>query len=239
VEKKTRILTRLQMAERREGAIQLLQAGEMKQAQIARYLGVSEAAVSKWKKKLEEEGPQSLELRKATGRPPRLDKFGKLWLLATLENGAAAAGFPVDLWDLEKVNDFIQQEYDVNYSKNYIYELLHDLKWKLPRKRRIGYSQSLSYNAEKQELRVMYKNNLTQRGKDVTIIFDWSMINEIFEVLGNYFKSDGEGEDNIYRDEPAWWPKFLPQKAQKLVYPGFVIRKFTIVSKSGKNSIKA
>jgi len=226
------------MAERREEAIQLLQAGEMKQAQIARYLGVSEAAVSKWKKKLEEEGPQSLELRKATGRPPRLDEFDKLWLLATLENGAAAAGFPVDLWNLEKVNEFIQQEYDVNYNKNYIYELLHDLKWKLPRKRRMGYSQRLSIDIGKQELRVMYKNNLIQRGKDITIIFDWSIFNEIIEVLENYEKNRGQRVDNIYQDEPAWWPKFLPPVVQKLVYPGFVIKKCSIFHKGKINSIK-
>ena len=186
------------------------------------------------KKKLEEEGPQSLELRKATGRPPRLGKFDKLWLLAVLENGAAAAGFPVDLWNLEKVNDFIQQEYDVNYNKNYIYELLHDLKWRLPRKRRIGYSQRLSYNADKQELRVMYKNNLTQRGKDVTIIFDRSMIIDILEVVNNNLISIKQNIDNIYQDEPEWWPKFLPPVAQKLVYPGFVIRKFTIFHKGKK-----
>jgi len=227
------------MAERREEAIQLLQAGEMKQAQIARYLGVSEAAVSKWKKKLEEEGPQSLELRKATGRPPRLDKFDKLWLLVKLENGAAAEGFRVDFWDLEKVNKVIQQEFDINYNKNYIYELLHDLKWKLPRKRKIGYSQSLSINTKKQELRVMYKNNLTQRGKDITIIFDWSIFNDISEVLiNNLDKSKEQREDNIYRDEPVWWPKFLPPDAQKLVYPGFTIRKFSSVSKGKKTSIK-
>jgi transposase len=225
------------MAERREEAIQLLQAGEMKQAQIARYLGVSEAAVSKWKKKLEEEGPQSLELRKATGRPPRLDDFDKLWLLVKLENGAAAEGFRVDFWDLEKVNKVIQQEFDISYNKNYIYELLHDLKWKLPRKRGTGFETKFSNNPKKQELRVMYKNNLTQRGKDITIIYDWSMINEIIEVLENYEKNRGQRVDNIYQDEPVWWPKFLPPVVQKLVYPGFVIKKCSIFhcSASGEN----
>ncbi len=229
MEKKTRYLSRSQMAERREEAIRLLQSGEMKQAQIARYLGVTEAAVSKWKKKLEEEGPQSLELRKATGRPPLLDKDAKQRLLDKLESGAAEAGFPVDFWDLEKVNEVIQKEFDVNYNKNYIYGLLHDLKWRLPRKRKIRFDESLAYNLEKQELRIMYKNNLTQRGKDVTIQFELSMINEIFEVLINYFKYYGQGLDNIYQDEPVWWPKFLPPNEQDFVNPGFVIRKYSIV----------
>lgn len=42
------------MAERRAEGVRLLEGGEMSQAQIARYLGVSEAAVSQWKRKLEE-----------------------------------------------------------------------------------------------------------------------------------------------------------------------------------------
>jgi transposase len=222
------------MAERRKEAIQLLQAGEMRQAQIARYLGVTEAAVSKWKKKLEEEGPQSLESRKASGRPPMLDKDDKQRLVDKLDCGAAGAGFPVDFWDLEKVNEVIQQEFDVNYNKNYIYELLQDLKWRLPRKRKIRYSQSLSYNSEKQELRVMYENNLTQQKKDVTILYDQSMINDIYEVLINFFKSKEQCLDNIYQDEPVWWPKFLSPDAQNLVDPGFTIRKFSFVSKRKK-----
>jgi predicted transcriptional regulator len=39
-------LTRSQMADRRAEGVRLLEAGEMTQVQIARYLGVSEAAVS-------------------------------------------------------------------------------------------------------------------------------------------------------------------------------------------------
>jgi len=58
-------LTREQMAERRAEGIHLLEAGEMSQAQIARHLGVSEAAISKWKKVLEESGPAALQARKA------------------------------------------------------------------------------------------------------------------------------------------------------------------------------
>ena len=45
----------------------MLEAGEMSQVQIARVLGVSEAAVSKWNKELQENGLHARELRKATG----------------------------------------------------------------------------------------------------------------------------------------------------------------------------
>lgn len=44
-------------AERRAEGVRLLQAGELTQAQIARELGVTEAAVSRWEKKLDQGGP--------------------------------------------------------------------------------------------------------------------------------------------------------------------------------------
>ena len=50
-------LTREQMAEQRAEGVRLLEVGEMTQAEIARYLGVTEAAVSKWKRQLFEQGP--------------------------------------------------------------------------------------------------------------------------------------------------------------------------------------
>ena len=55
-------LTREQQAERRAEAVRLLEAGEMKQVEIARYLGATEAAVSKWKKQLAKGGPEALRL---------------------------------------------------------------------------------------------------------------------------------------------------------------------------------
>ena len=43
------------------------------QAQISGHLVVTEAAVSNWKKKLTNDGPQALQMRKATDRPPKFD----------------------------------------------------------------------------------------------------------------------------------------------------------------------
>jgi len=73
------------MADQREEAVRLLQAGELRQVQIARQLGVTEAAVSKWRKKLEEEGPDALELHKATGRPPRNKNCERGWIMTLKE----------------------------------------------------------------------------------------------------------------------------------------------------------
>jgi transposase-like protein len=65
-------LTREPLAERRAEAVRTLEEGEMRQVEIARYLGVIEPAVSKWKRQLAEERAQVLQLHKATGRSPKL-----------------------------------------------------------------------------------------------------------------------------------------------------------------------
>lgn len=122
-------LTREQLAERRAEAIRLLGAGEMKQVEIARHLGVTEAAISKWKKQLAEEGPQALQLRKASGRPPKLDEAAKQALVKKLEEGAVAAGFPTEQWTQARVKQVIEREFGVRYHQNYISRLLDDLGW--------------------------------------------------------------------------------------------------------------
>jgi transposase len=122
-------LTREQQAERRAEAVGLLKAGEMKQVEIARYLGVTEAAVSKRKRKLAEEGPGGLQLRKSSGRPPRLDKTAKQMLVKKLEEGAVAAGFPTEQWTQARVKKVIEREFGVRYHQNYISQLLKDLGW--------------------------------------------------------------------------------------------------------------
>jgi transposase len=122
-------LTREQQAERRAEAVRLLEAGEMKQVEIARHLGVTEAAVSKWKRQLAQEGPQALQPRTASGRPPKLDQAAKQALVKKLEEGAIAAGFPTEQWTQARVKQVIEREFGVIYHQNYISRLLDDLGW--------------------------------------------------------------------------------------------------------------
>jgi len=122
-------LTREQMAERRAEGVRLLEAGEMTQAEIARHLGVTAAAVSKWKRQLVEEGAQALRARKASGRPPKLDEAAKQALVKKLEEGAVAAGFPTEQWTQARVKQVIKREFGVIYHQNYISRMLDDLGW--------------------------------------------------------------------------------------------------------------
>ena len=122
-------LTREQMAERRAEAVRLLEAGEMKQVEIARHLGVTEAAVSKWKRQLTEEGAQALQLHKASGRPPKLDEKARQALVEKLKAGAIKAGFPTEQWTQARVKQVIEREFGVVYHQNYISRFLDDLGW--------------------------------------------------------------------------------------------------------------
>jgi transposase len=122
-------LTRGQQAERRAEAVRLLEAGEMKQVEIARYLGVTEAAVSKWKKQGAKGGPAALSLRKSSGRPAKMDQIARQKLIQKLEQGAPEAGFPTEQWTQARVKKVIEREFGVSYHQNYISRLLDELGW--------------------------------------------------------------------------------------------------------------
>jgi transposase len=122
-------LTREQMAERRAEGVRLLQSGKMNQVQIAQHLGVSEATISKWKKVIEESGPEALQARKASGRPPKLSTAQKEQLVEKLEQGALAAGFPTEQWTQARIKKVIEQEFGVRYHRDYISRLLKGLGW--------------------------------------------------------------------------------------------------------------
>jgi transposase len=126
-------LTRKQMEERRLEGIRLLQSGAMTQAEISRHLGISEAAVSHWKKRLAVDGAEGLGMRKATGRPPKLDQQAKDALVEKLTEGALAAGFPTEQWTQARVKKVIEREFGVRYHQNYISRLLDDLGWSVQR----------------------------------------------------------------------------------------------------------
>ena len=87
----------------------------MIQAQIARYLNVSEAVVSKWKKVSEQGGPEALQARKGSGRLPKLSAADKDKLFEKLQQGAIAAEFPTEQWMQARGKQVIEREFGVQY----------------------------------------------------------------------------------------------------------------------------
>jgi transposase len=126
-----RQLTRSQQEERRLEAGRLLQAGQLSYADIARRLGVSRMAVSKWARQLHQhQGTMtSLHARPIPGRPARLS--GEQWqcVLAVLKDGALKAGFDTDRWTLLRIRAVILVTFGVRYHAHYLARRLKALGW--------------------------------------------------------------------------------------------------------------
>lgn len=124
-------LTRKQREERRLAAGQLLQAGVLSQADIARQMGVSRMAVSKWAKQLRQQQGDidSLKNRSIPGRPSRLTADQWQQVLGWLAQGARMAGFETDRWTLRRIRVLIRVEFGVDYHAHYLARRLRRLGW--------------------------------------------------------------------------------------------------------------
>lgn len=122
-----RRLTPAQLEERRLAAARLLQAGRLSQAEMARRVGVSAAAVCQWQQRLLAHGRAALRRRPHRGRPCRLSPAERARLKRLLKRGARAAGFDTEQWTLKRVAHLIQREFGVCYHFRSLGRLLHTL----------------------------------------------------------------------------------------------------------------
>src|ERR687894_369741 len=126
-----RHLTRSQLEERRLEAGRLLQARQLSHADIARRLGVSRMAVSKWAQQLRQhQGDMtSLHTRPIPGRPARLSAEQWQCVLAVLKEGALKAGFDTDRWTLLRIRAVILVVFGVHYHAHDLSRRLKALGW--------------------------------------------------------------------------------------------------------------
>ena len=115
-------------ARRRFHAIKLKGKG-WKQREIATALDVSEGAVSRWLKSVEEKGKESLCARPHTGRPPELSDDEKRLIPDFLGHGAEAYGFRGAVWTCPRVRKVIELEFGVAYQRSHVARLLKELEW--------------------------------------------------------------------------------------------------------------
>ena len=126
-----RHFTRTQLEERRLEAGRLLQAGHLSHAAIARQMGVSRTAVSKWAVQLRRSQGElkSLRNRRVPGRPPRLTTAQGQDLLQVLSRGALQAGFDTDRWTLRRIRALMLVEFSVEYHAHDLARRLKALGW--------------------------------------------------------------------------------------------------------------
>jgi putative transposase len=122
-------LTPEQLEERRREGARLLRRGRLSQAEVARELDVSRATVSDWAHQLGSGGLRQLRRRPRSGRPPKLTHAQQRELLQLMKRGALAAGFETDRWTGPRIQQLIEQKFEVSYHRRYLTRLLHQLGW--------------------------------------------------------------------------------------------------------------
>jgi transposase len=121
---------------RRLRAAELLAAG-VRQAEVARQLGVSRQSVSDWQARWQRGGINALRSRGPTGPTPRLSDAQLGQVERALLEGAGANGFVGELWTLERITIVIQRLTGVRHHPAHVWALLrHRLGWTVQRPKR-------------------------------------------------------------------------------------------------------
>lgn len=120
--------SRRALEERRLRAAELFGQG-LTQGEVARQLGASTSAVSRWYHTWCERGAQGLRSLGRSGPAPRLSPAQQEALVDTLGAGARAAGYATDLWTLPRIRLLIQERFGVRYHVSHVWLLMRRLGW--------------------------------------------------------------------------------------------------------------
>src|SRR4030042_3993487 len=93
-------------------ALALVEAGH-RPSEVARRLGVSPAAVSRWKKISQRAGRGGLKAKPHPGRRPKLTVRHRRKLKRLLLQGPLAHGYMTDLWTLKRIAAVIGKHFGV------------------------------------------------------------------------------------------------------------------------------
>jgi transposase len=113
---------------RRMRATQLKEQGWV-QRDIARALGASEGAVSRWLTAARVHGVEALAARPRVGNPARLTEAQLALLPDLLWHGAEAYGFRGDRWTCARVAAVLHEEFGIRYHPGHVSRLLQGLGW--------------------------------------------------------------------------------------------------------------
>ena len=108
---------------RRLHGVALLDQGRS-QAQVARELGVTPAAVSQWVKTRRRGGDLALKAKPHPGPRPKLTDSQRRRLVRRLEKGPRAHGYATDLWTLKRIAEVIRKRFGVDYDPSGVWHVL-------------------------------------------------------------------------------------------------------------------
>jgi transposase len=116
-------LDRVRLERRRLQAARLLKRG-VREAEVARRVGVHRQSVNRWAKQLASGGWRALKRAARTGRPPRLSAADVRRIERGLKRGPEALGYRTGLWTAWRVADLIARECGVAYSTVHAWHIL-------------------------------------------------------------------------------------------------------------------
>lgn len=120
--------SRKEAERRRWRAMALLDQGRS-QAQVARKLGVTPAAVSQWVKTRCQRGDTALQAKPHTGRTPKLNDRQVARLDKLLRQSPTKHGYATELWTLSRVVQVIAKHFAVTYDPSGVWHLLRRMGW--------------------------------------------------------------------------------------------------------------
>ncbi len=98
-------------------------------SEVARRLGVSPAAVSRWKKISQQAGRDGLKAKPHPGRRPKLTVRQRQKLERLLLKGPLAHGYMTDLWTLKRIAEVIERRFGVRYDPSGVWHVLRGIGW--------------------------------------------------------------------------------------------------------------
>jgi transposase len=103
---------------------------------IAEWLDTREQTIYRWFDRLEKEPiSQAVQDRQRSGRPSKLDDADRAEFQEAVQNPPSEAGYDQPAWTTDLAQQFLEDEFDVEYSRRHVQRLLKDagLTWQTPR----------------------------------------------------------------------------------------------------------
>jgi transposase len=101
----------------------------MKPVRVAEALGVSPAAVTRWKQAWQNGGEKALAAKPHPGGQPRLRPAQLRRLAGLLLKGPVAHGYSTELWTLQRVAEVIAANFGVQYHPGHVWKILRAMRW--------------------------------------------------------------------------------------------------------------
>jgi len=116
------------LEDRRKRALRLLDEGHSLN-EAGRLVGCNASSVMRWRDARRRGGEKALRVRFSPGRPWKLSGEQRKQLVKVLLKGPLAQGYATNLWTTARIAEVIRTEFGIEYHRDHVGRLMHQLKW--------------------------------------------------------------------------------------------------------------